>query len=103
MKSIIFGLALASAAAAQVANGAVSMVPATPTPVDNGAAAYSAPTAAPSASSFYDVMPYDSYMSGGYKSLDCGYGYYKGSDGSCQTESWVRVIFFIMLNVKNLN
>jgi hypothetical protein len=38
-----------------------------------------------------EAMPYSSFMSGGYKSMDCGYGYTKGSDGSCMsTESWVR-------------
>jgi hypothetical protein len=37
-------------------------------------------------------MPYESFKSGGYKSMDCGYGYYKGSDGSCNSkESWVRI------------
>jgi hypothetical protein len=36
------------------------------------------------------AMPYESFMSGGYKSMSCGYGYNKGSDGSCtSTESWV--------------
>jgi hypothetical protein len=39
-----------------------------------------------------EAMPYESFMSGGYKSMDCGYGYTKGSDGSCMsTESWVRI------------
>ena len=38
------------------------------------------------------AMPYESFMSGGYKSMSCGYGYNKGSDGSCtSTESWVRI------------
>lgn len=97
MKSIIFGLSLASVAVAQIANG-VSMVPVTaapsasPSAVDNsyGSAPQSQVTAAPSSSSdFYQVMPYSSYQSGGYKSLNCGYGYSKSSDGSCQAESWV--------------
>jgi hypothetical protein len=39
-----------------------------------------------------EAMPYESFMSGGYKSMDCGYGYVKGSDGSCMsTQSWVRI------------
>lgn len=39
-----------------------------------------------------EAMPYESFMSGGYKSMDCGYGYTKGSDGSCMsTQSWVRI------------
>jgi hypothetical protein len=39
-----------------------------------------------------EAMPYESFMSGGYKSMDCGYGYVKGSDGSCMSkESWVRI------------
>lgn len=42
-----------------------------------------------------EAMPYSSFMSGGYKSMDCGYGYTKGSDGSCMsTESWVRTSHF---------
>lgn len=116
MKSIIFGFSLVSAAVAQISVIGVSMVPANPTPAAsgsssdfnsqspaatpaptsaNGASGSAAPsiqTAAPQASAndFYEVMPYSSYMSGGYKSLDCGYGYSKGSDGSCNKESWVR-------------
>lgn len=39
-----------------------------------------------------EAMPYSSFMSGGYKSMYCGYGYQKGSDGSCtSTQSWVRI------------
>jgi len=82
MKSIIFGLSLAGAATAQFVNG-MSYV-AAPT---NYAAPPSQVTQAPS--DFYQQMPYDAFQSGGYKSLECGYGYYKGSDGSCMTESWV--------------
>jgi hypothetical protein len=38
-----------------------------------------------------EAMPYESFTNGGYQSMDCGYGYVKGSDGSCtSTESWVR-------------
>lgn len=38
-----------------------------------------------------EAMPYQSFMNGGYMSMGCGYGYQKGSDGSCtSTESWVR-------------
>ena len=38
-----------------------------------------------------EAMPYESFMNGGYKSMDCGYGYGKGSDGNCNSkESWVR-------------
>ncbi|KAJ2980261.1 hypothetical protein NUW54_g11029 [Trametes sanguinea] len=33
-------------------------------------------------------MPYSSFMSGGYKSMNCGYGYSKQSDGSCKAMSW---------------
>jgi len=39
------------------------------------------------------AMPYESFMNGGYKSMDCGYGYKKGYDGNCmQKESWVRIV-----------
>ncbi len=37
----------------------------------------------------YSQMPYSSFVSGGYKSMECGYGYQKMSDGSCQPQSWV--------------
>ncbi len=38
-----------------------------------------------------EAMPYESFMKGGYQSMSCGYGYVKGSDGSCTSkESWVR-------------
>jgi hypothetical protein len=38
-----------------------------------------------------EAMPYASFMNGGYQSMSCGYGYVKGSDGSCTSqESWVR-------------
>ena len=41
-----------------------------------------------------EAMPYESFMNGGYKSMDCGYGYTKGSDGSCMsTQSWVRTSY----------
>jgi len=101
MKSVIFGLSLASAAAAQVVNGGVSMLPAltpsqeassaAPTQASSTEAASSEITSAPSSSStdFYQVMPYSSYMAGGYQSLDCGYGYQKSSDGYCTAMSWV--------------
>lgn len=117
MNALFFGLSLASVAAAQVANGVsavpYSMVYGTSAPATSTAAAsstdaysqaaytqaasssasasYSAITQAPSSSSSYDIysaMPYSSFMSGGYKSLDCGYGYQKMSDGSCQAMSW---------------
>lgn len=101
MISIIFGLSLASAAAAQLVNG-VSMVSgysAAATPA-SGSSGYGyqapasqqtqAPSSSDSSNGFYATMPYSSYMSGGYKSLSCGYGYSKSSDGSCQAESWVR-------------
>ena len=54
-------------------------------------AAASAITPPPASSSSYDIysmMPYSSFMAGGYQSLDCGYGYQKMSDGSCQAMSW---------------
>ncbi len=99
MKSIIFGFSLASVAAAQLANGGVTMVPApTPAPQDNGSSGYaasasvSAAPASSSAPSIYDSMPYDDYKNGGYKDLECGYGYKKSDDGSCQAESWVRIL-----------
>lgn len=114
MKSIILGLSLASAAAAQYVNG-VSMVPyptaasydSSSAPSYDGSSYDSSssvsaapsvytppPVASSSSSNFYDSMPYSSYQSGGYKSLDCGYGYKKSSDGSCQAESWVSRVLY---------
>ncbi len=41
-----------------------------------------------------EAMPYESFMNGGYQSMSCGYGYVKGSDGSCNSkESWVRTSY----------
>ena len=63
---------------------------------DAASSSYSAPpseyTTPPSSSSYdiYSMMPYSSMTEGGYKSLDCGYGYSKAYDGSCQSMSWVR-------------
>ena len=57
----------------------------------SSSAAASYITQAPASSSSYDIysaMPYSSFMSGGYSSLACGYGYQKMSDGSCQAMSW---------------
>jgi hypothetical protein len=45
-----------------------------------------------SSSDMYSSMPYSSFMDGGYSSMNCGYGYYKSSDGSCKPESWVRLL-----------
>lgn len=114
MNAFLVGLSLVSAATAQVANG-VSAIPysavygsssqaysTAAASSSNGYAAYtqaassssaassSMITQAPSSSSYdiYSAMPYSSFMSGGYKSLDCGYGYQKMSDGSCQAMSW---------------
>src|SRR5258707_3992651 len=33
-----------------------------------------------------EAMPYESFMNGGYQSMSCGYGYVKGSDGSCNSK-----------------
>lgn len=114
MNSLIFGLSLASAVSAQVVVNGWSTVAAQPSAsaASYGDAAYAAssggsyapPAAYTSASSVYSSPPsaytpppstdmsYSSFMSGGYKSMNCGYGYSKASDGSCQAESWVRII-----------
>ncbi len=119
MNSVIVALTLAGAAAAQIVAGPVTMVPssqiyATASAGDNHVAASSssapyggATTQASSSSSAaasyytqppatdggYSDMPYSSFMSGGYKSMNCGYGYSKGSDGSCNPMSWVSFAF----------
>ena len=109
MNSVLAALTLAGAAAAQIVAGPVTMVPssqiyATASAADNHVAAsssatymasssYSAPastyTQPPATDGGYSDMPYSSFMSGGYKSMNCGYGYSKGSDGSCKAMSWV--------------
>lgn len=120
MTSLLIGLSLAASAAAQVVNG-YSMVPVAADPVAATDSAYAAPTntdyygasapaqytgaatpvyaapsqytPAPSATpNIYDQLPYSSFLAGGYQSLDCGYGYTKAADGSCQALSWVRKI-----------
>jgi hypothetical protein len=75
MKSIIFGLFFAGLAAAQVFD-----VPTT-------TAANPQITSPPD---FYQRMPYADFSSSGYKSLECGYGYYRESDGYCTPHTWVR-------------
>lgn len=103
MNSVVIALSLAGAAAAQIVAGPVSMVPASavygtasPTAVDNSNQ-YSAPasqyTQPPATDGGYSAMPYSSFMSGGYKSMNCGYGYSKQSDGSCKAMSWVSAFF----------
>lgn len=114
MNSVLTALTLAGAAAAQIVAGSVTMVPAsqvyaTSAPADNHVAASSSAQATsasgsssapasqytqpPATDGGYSNMPYSSFMSGGYKSMNCGYGYSKGSDGSCQAMSWVSTAF----------
>ncbi len=114
MNSVLTILTLAGAAAAQIVAGPVTMVPSsqvyatsTPSAGDNHvAASSSAPSYSSSAApSDYTQppkatdggasdMPYSSFTNGGYKSMDCGYGHTKASDGSCQSMSWVSRTFF---------
>ncbi len=143
MKSILLGLSLVSAAAAQIVNGvssvpvpaasapasgaaspgpssgAASSVPAaTPVPPVAAATPVGAPPSAPAVvtpapvpgpqyggappppsqytappapgQDFYQYMPYDSWNGGGYKQLQCGYGYQKqGDSGLCVPYEWV--------------
>ena len=111
MNSVLIALSLAGAAAAQIVAGSVSMVPASQittmaTAANNqgyyGSSSSSATSSAdssvytqpPATDGGASMMPYSSFMSGGYKSMNCGYGYTKGSDGSCQQMSWVSSKFF---------
>lgn len=112
MNAVLIGLSLASVASAQVVNG-VSALPmsmaygyaeasssggyAPPSayytaPPSNS---YSAPpsqyTAPPSSYDIYSIMPYSSFVNGGYSSMDCGYGYQKQSDGTCSQMAGVGV------------
>lgn len=129
MTSLFITVALAGAAAAQVAIGS-SAIPASlaysaaPSNAGNNYAApsatgYAPPPAASSAdasSSGYappayssgttlsappsqytpppDESYYSSFVAGGYQTMDCGYGYSKASDGSCQSQSWVSCTAF---------
>ena len=110
MLSLAVGLTFASYATAQV----LSVIPMPVVSSSYGSASSSSPMAAPpaytmppsaSGSSGYappaqytpppqtQAMPYESFTAGGYMTMQCGYGYQKGSDGSCtSTMSWVRNI-----------
>lgn len=108
MKSAIFAFVLA---AAQLAHGTMTIklepspysppastsaqatyAPAPYSPPASSSATYApepaATTAAPTGT-FYDKMPMESYKSGGYKELECGYGHVKQEDGTCKPAGWV--------------
>lgn len=42
-----------------------------------------------------EEMPYWHLTQAGYQQMDCGYGYYKDTQGYCQPESWVRAVFVL--------
>ena len=97
--SMVYGTAapaaMTAAASASSSDGyqAASMAAYTQAASASYSAAPSVATPPPSyySSSSYDVysaMPYSSFVSGGYKSMNCGYGYQKMEDGSCQAMSW---------------
>ena len=84
-----------TAAATSAAASSGGYNAAMPAYTDAPSASYAAPasvyTPPPASSSSYDVysaMPYSSFMAGGYKSMNCGYGYQKMDDGSCSAMSW---------------
>ena len=125
MISIAFGLTLATYASAQVvsmvanpnlassASGSASASYSTNAPPAATSASpgqynqYGSSSSSPSSNQYTsappqytpppmsEAMPYSQFMNGGYSSMDCGYGYSKGSDGSCNSkESWVRTSHF---------
>lgn len=57
---------------------------------DAASSSYAAPPSQYTTPPSYNPSEYSSMTSGGYKSMDCGYGYSKAYDGSCQSMSWVR-------------
>src|SRR6266404_253151 len=64
----------------------------TPAPPYNQYGSYSPPPAQYTPPPQTQDMSYSSFMVGGYKSMDCGYGYQKGNDGSCTNmQSWVCI------------
>jgi hypothetical protein len=77
MKSIILGLSLASVAAAQVFDSPFAAT------VTADAPQITSPP------DFYQRMPYGDFSSGGYKNLECGYGYHRNADGYCAPHPWV--------------
>jgi hypothetical protein len=90
MNTLIVGLSLAGAVAAQAVNG-VSMVPAYQANYGSSDASSSTTAYDSTYTSSVDMSGqgyYSTFMSGGYKSMNCGYGYSKNSDGSCSAESW---------------
>lgn len=87
----------ASGAASAPSSSAPAATPAppavTPAPsvqLNQGAAPPAQYTAPPApGQDFYQYMPYDSWSGGGYKQLQCGYGYQKQADGLCVPYAWV--------------
>jgi len=93
MKSIILGLSLVGVAVAtQVPGVPLTAPPSLPTDTAHVVAPTPAPPPPhdPNAPvvDFYQEMPYSAYQNGGYKSLECGYGYEKHDDGQCAPVGW---------------
>ncbi len=59
---------------------------------------YAAPTPPPEPHGYDSAMPYDDFLSGGYKSLDCGYGYNRDASSRCVEAVWVRTQLHSLLS-----
>lgn len=87
-----------SSAASSSANGYYGSASSSAQAYSAAATGYSAASTTSAAPASYTTPPpststdmsYSSFMSGGYSSMNCGYGYSKASDGSCTSMSWVR-------------
>lgn len=87
--------ASSTSGAATPASSPTSMSPSPTKASDNTPASMPKPTSEPDynddkpSKPYWEELPYSTFMSGGYKQLNCGYGYKKNDDGHCKPESWV--------------
>lgn len=98
MPGLSAGSSAPAVTASASASGSASPSGSSPSPAQTSPSSYGGSSAPPNPQytppPYYETssaMPYSHFQSGGYKSMDCGYGYQKGGDGSCQKMSWVRV------------
>lgn len=88
-------------AAASSSNGYGYAAPAASSMAAASSSMMSAPPSSytPPPQAQYTTMAYSSFQGGGYKSMDCGYGFTKAADGSCQQQQWVRFHCFPEMSV----
>jgi hypothetical protein len=57
---------------------------------------YTSPPAQ-SGDGYLNQMPYSTFLQGGYKSLNCGYGYKKDQGQACTPASWVAIYSILLV------